>query len=175
MRSITVSWQTIASAQTLCHSSIALLGHQLYNMPPTVIRDIPASVMYLKDIGQISADSTWWTTDKVIHWMRRTDSNSLIHTAHLASSQQQTWASYQIAGCAWAGNVGNVFPTTDFKGNCKLTIPVCIRACASRTCYDACRDCLPAVAGKTFPAFPAHAHPQCYISGERPMVVGKKA
>ena len=30
------------------------------------------------------------------------------------------WASYQmrkIAGCAWAGNAGNVFPATDLKGN----------------------------------------------------------
>ena len=29
------------------------------------------------------------------------------------------WASYQmrkIAGCACAGNAGNVFPATDFKG-----------------------------------------------------------
>ena len=33
----------------------------------------------------------------------------------------KTWASYQIrkiAGCACAGNAGNVFPATDFKGNC---------------------------------------------------------
>ena len=28
---------------------------------------------------------------------------------------------------------------------------------------------LPAVAGKTFPAFPAHAHPQFYVSGKRPI------
>ena len=26
-------------------------------------------------------------------------------------------------------------------------------------------------AGKTFPAFPAHAHPQFYVSGKRPMVL----
>ena len=34
------------------------------------------------------------------------------------------WASYQIRkipGCACAGNA---FPTTDFKGNCQLAIPV---------------------------------------------------
>ena len=39
----------------------------------------------------------------------------------------------------------------------------------SRTCRDACRDRLPAVTGKTFPAFPAHTHPQFYVSGKRPM------
>ena len=72
------------------------------------------------------------------------------------------WASYQIrkiAGCACAGNVGNVSPAADFNGNRWLAIPVCITARASRTCRDACRDRLPAVAGKTFPAFPAHAQP----------------
>ena len=41
------------------------------------------------------------------------------------------WASYQIrqiAGCTCAGNAGNVFPATDFKGNRQLTIPACITA-----------------------------------------------
>ena len=53
------------------------------------------------------------------------------------------WTSYQIrkiAGCACAGNAGNVFPATDFKGNCYLAIPAWITARASRTCRDACRD-----------------------------------
>ena len=65
------------------------------------------------------------------------------------------WASCQIckiAGCAYAGNAGNVFPATEFKGNRWLAIPACIPTRASRTCHDA-------VAEKTFPAFPAHAQP----------------
>ena len=56
----------------------------------------------------------------------------------------ELWASYQIrkiAGCACAGNVGNVFPATDFKGNHLLAIPACITARAPHTCRDACRDC----------------------------------
>ena len=60
-------------------------------------------------------------------------------------------------------------PTADFKGNCYVAISACNTARASRTCRDACRDHLPAVTGKTFPAFPAHAHPQLYVSGKRPM------
>ena len=48
-------------------------------------------------------------------------------------------------------------------------MPVCITARASRTCRDACQDRLPSVAGKTFPTFPAHAHPQFCVSGKRPM------
>ena len=70
------------------------------------------------------------------------------------------WAFYQIlktAGCACAGNTGNVFPGTDFKGNHQLATQTCITARASRTCCDACRDRWPVVARKTFPAFPAHA------------------
>ena len=38
------------------------------------------------------------------------------------------WASCQIrkiVGCAWAGNAGNDFPATDFKGNRQLAIPAC--------------------------------------------------
>ena len=53
------------------------------------------------------------------------------------------WASYQIrkiAGCACAGNAGNVYPTTDFNGNRWLAIPTCFTARAWRTCRDACRD-----------------------------------
>ena len=56
-------------------------------------------------------------------------------------------------------NARNVFPATDFNGNRQLATPACITARASRTCRGACRDRLPAVAGKTFPAFPAHAQP----------------
>ena len=71
-------------------------------------------------------------------------------------------ASYQlrkIVGCACAGNAGNVFHVTDFKGDRWLAIPACITVRASRTCRDVCRDRQSAVAGKTFPAFPAHAQP----------------
>ena len=41
------------------------------------------------------------------------------------------WVSYQIrkiAGCACAGNAGNVFSATDFKGNRELAIPARITA-----------------------------------------------
>ena len=65
----------------------------------------------------------------------------------------------KIAGCACAGNAGNVFPDTEFKGNQWLAIPTCITARSWRTCLDACRDHWPAVLGKTFPVFPAHAQP----------------
>ena len=57
------------------------------------------------------------------------------------------------------GMPGMFFPASDFKGNQELAIPACITACASRTCCDACQDRLPVVAGKMFPAFPAHVQP----------------
>ena len=67
------------------------------------------------------------------------------------------------------GMPGTFPPAAYFKGNRWLAIPACITARAWRTCRDACRDRLPAVTGKTFPAFPAHAHPQICVSGKRPM------
>ena len=70
------------------------------------------------------------------------------------------------------GMPGTFFPAVEFKGNRELAIPACITARAWRTCRDACRDCLPA--GKTFPAFPAHAHPQFYVFGKRPMIYHAK-
>ena len=75
----------------------------------------------------------------------------------------------KIAGCACTGNAGNVFPAADLKGNGYLAISACITARASRRCRDACRDCLTAVAGKTFPAFPVQAHLQFYVSDKRPI------
>ena len=67
------------------------------------------------------------------------------------------------------GMPGTFSRDADFKIKRGLAIPACITARASRTCRDACRNCLPTVAGKTFPAFPAHAHPQFYVFGKRPM------
>ena len=68
------------------------------------------------------------------------------------------------------GMLGTFSPAADFKGNRKLAIPTCITARAWRTCRDACRDRAPAVTGKTFPAFPVHAHLQFCVSGKRPIV-----
>ena len=73
------------------------------------------------------------------------------------------WASSQIrkiAGCACAGNTGNVFPHRQLKRKPLVSDPVMHHG----TCRDACRDRLPMVAGKTFPAFPAHSHSQFYVS-----------
>ena len=87
-----------------------------------------------------------------------------------AASHQ--WASYQIrkiAGCACAGNAGNVFPRRRFQrkpivsdpgmhhGTCVTHVPWCMSG--SLTCGD----------GENVPAFPAHAHPQFYVSGKRPI------
>ena len=69
------------------------------------------------------------------------------------------------------GMAGTFPPAADFEGNRQLAISACITARASRTCRDACRDRLPAVAGETIPAFPAHAHPQFYVFGKRPIEV----
>ena len=87
------------------------------------------------------------------------------------------WASYQIrniAGCACAGNAGNVFPLRLLQrkplvsdpgmhhGTCVTHVPWCMSG--SLTCGS----------GKTFPAFPAHAHLQFYVSGKRPIYIWRQ-
>ena len=72
------------------------------------------------------------------------------------------WASYQIRKIGDCACAGNVFPRSRFQRKPIVSDPAC-------TCRDACRDRLPAVTGKTFPAFPAHAHPQFCVSDKRPM------
>ena len=67
----------------------------------------------------------------------------VVFGASWSNKLSSVWASYQmrnIVGCACAGNAGIVFPSTDFKGNCWLAIPVCITARAWITCRDAFRD-----------------------------------
>ena len=73
-----------------------------------------------------------------------------------------SWGSYQIrilAGCASAGNAGNVFPTTDLKrkplvsdpdmhhGTCVTHVPWCMSGSLTRS------------DGENVPAFPARAQP----------------
>ena len=77
------------------------------------------------------------------------------------------YAKLQVAHAP--GMPGTFSPAAEFEGNRYLAIPACITARSWRTCRDACRDRLPAVTGKTFPAFPAHAHLYFCVSGKRPM------
>ena len=90
--------------------------------------------------------------------LTRHQNGAMMISSVCTASKIFTWASCQIrkiVGCACAA----FSPAAEFKGNRQLAFLACITACASRTCRDACRDRLPAVARKTFPAFPAHAHP----------------
>ena len=74
----------------------------------------------------------------------------------LQQTFSSAWASYQIrkiAGCACARYAGNFFflpPTSKGKASYRSRH-------ASRHVRHACRDCESAVAGKTYPAYPAHA------------------
>ena len=75
---------------------------------------------------------SFWSCDYL--FMRRLKLNNvsksgiccLFGVAVVSSIMILPWASYQIrkiAGCECAGNAGNDFSTTDFKGNPKLAIP----------------------------------------------------
>ena len=95
-----------------------------------------------------------------------------VHMVSHTLTHNMSWASYQIrkiAGCACAGNAGNVSPRHRFQrkplvsdpgmhhGTCVTHVPWCMSG--SSTCGD----------GRTFPAFPTHAHPPFCVSGKRPM------
>ena len=78
---------------------------------------------------------------------------------------------YRTSGSFSSGMSEALSPFVDIwvKLTRKLAIPACITARASCTCRDTCRDHLPAVARKKFPAFPAYVHSQFYVYGKKPM------
>ena len=84
-----------------------------------------------------SSIGQWWQGMTRKHFPLRAHSMGILPS--LVDSRHKglvTLASYQIrkiAGSTCAGNAGNVFPTTDFKGNRGLAIRACITARASRT------------------------------------------
>ena len=91
----------------------------------------------------------------------------------LVKLDTKPWASYQmskIAGCACAGNAGNVFPTTDIKnkpfvsdpdmhhGTCVTHVPWCMPWSLTRGAgenHSRHSRCMP--------------NPQFYVSGKRPI------
>ena len=74
----------------------------------------------------------------------------------------QTWASFQIrkiAGYAWAGNAGNVFPANAGLQTRHESRQVRDARAVMHTGIATYRFPLKSVMGKTFPAFPVHAQP----------------
>ena len=100
-------------------------------------------------------------TNIIVRWRVRQwgshKHHSLSLTCWLVGNPMASYQKRKLVGCACFGNVGNVFPAADFKGNHYLAIPVCITARASPTWFDACWDRQPSMAGKTFSAFLAYA------------------
>ena len=93
-------------------------------------------------------------------------------TNSLFSWPATRWASYQIrkiAGCACAGNVGNVFPATNFKGNRWFTIAACIMERASCSAVMHVGMANLRWRGKRSRHSPRMRNPQFYVSDKRPM------
>ena len=97
----------------------------------------------------------------------------LIYDHITVFSRVTSWASFQIrtiVGCACTGNTGKVFPRDRLQRKPLVNDPDMHHGtCVTHVPWYACRDRLAAVAGKTFPAYPAHAHPQFYVSDKRPI------
>ena len=82
------------------------------------------------------------------------------------------WASCQIrktAGCECTGNAGNVFPVTVGWWPRHASRHVRHARAVMHAGIANQHFPLKSVAGKTFPTFPAHAQPELYVSGKRPM------
>ena len=80
------------------------------------------------------------------------------------------WASYQIckiAGRACTRNAGNLFPATEFEGNCYIAIPACITARALMHVGIA----YPRWRGKRSQHSRRMRNPQFYVSGKKPISV----
>ena len=117
--------------------------------------------------SQARSCSPYWCTASYLHLRRR----SLQITGLKGYETSSQWASYQIrkiAGCACAGNTGNVFPATDISGNYRLAIPACITARASRALMHFGIAHL-RWRGKRFRHSQRMRNPQFYISAKRPM------
>ena len=86
----------------------------------------------------------WWSCDVFImkFKMRNFERHRIWSTTEARSSCSMSHYAefngpltrYVKLWVSCAGNAGNVFPATDFKGNRKLAIPACITARACRTC-----------------------------------------
>ena len=88
------------------------------------------------------------------------------------NTKTRAWASCQIrkiAGCTCAKNAGNVFPRRRLQRKPLVSDP----GMHHGTCVTHVSWCMSGSlthgGEETFPAFPAHAHPQFYVSGKRPM------
>ena len=72
------------------------------------------------EINEISRISPMMESDKRIGCAPKLKFHIDVYLHGKLHDGLSSWASYQIrkiADCACAGNAGNVFPTTDFKGN----------------------------------------------------------
>ena len=72
-----------------------------------------------------------------------------------------------IGGCTCAGNAGNVFPATAVWRSRYASRHVRDLRAVMHDGIAILRFPLKSVAGKTFPAFPAHAQPEFCVFGER--------
>ena len=82
------------------------------------------------------------------------------------------WASYpirKIAGCACAGNAGNIFPATDFKGNRLLASRHASRHARHARAVMHVGIANPRWWGKRSRQSRRMRNPQFYVSGKRPI------
>ena len=146
-----------------CHHDI-----EVSKIVPSTCLNYVSDKLALGRPGRLRCHRWWLISVSPTRLLSRRHHNNKTHFTLLTHRPLTRYVKLQVAHAP--GMPGTFFPAADFTGNRWLAIPACITARAWRTCRDACRDRSPAVTGKTFPVFPAHAHPQFYVSGKRPIV-----
>ena len=109
-----------------------------------------------------------------VYWNYRLATVLRPQVASLARDFPRTipWASCQIrkiAGCACAGNAGNDFPATDFKGNRKLATRHASRHVRNARAVIHVGIASPRRRGKRSRYSRRMRNPQFYLSGKRPI------
>ena len=130
---------------------VAALTFKVWDNNKKLFWMYPLTMIFTRSVELGTQPANWSREDQC----QRSHAHGFYYKIRPMGLLPDTWN----CGLRMRRDAGNVFPATDVKGNHYIAIPACITARAWRTCRDACRDRLPTVAGKTFPAFPAHAQP----------------
>ena len=144
-KSVIVLWFVYIYASHWFHGNHWMTWYALYN------HDIETFFMSFRSSDARGQYGSWFPLIRVMVWCP--DDTCTINLV---------WASCQIhkiAGCACAGYAGNVFPATVGKRSRHASRQVRDARAVMHAEIANKRFPLKLVAGKTFPAFPAHAQP----------------
>ena len=123
-----LGWTNVGLRVTVTCSALVLLWSPLLIVGSTIpdiwrywnLVDLPCNVFWYIMISRISKQRPYGTVTEKSWWFRSSFCFCQTNTPNINMVTVGPWVSYQmrkIAGCTCAGYAGNIFPTSDFKGN----------------------------------------------------------